>query len=259
MSSLRSLINSMSLNRATSSAATHQGLVYCLLQSEFPDSLLKKLIYVRLLNKYTVKRAKRAENVALAASVQATAEQAIIDSWPQPIDPLFTLSCCRAYVEATNITPRVPCVCCGRAFFVNELTTPYKFSFKDTSLPTTHPLSILRAEYSEPTCISTSLSYLSSVLDDISIHHEYVDIDHDSQSLSLRMCTACVSALESQKIPKFSLSNNLFRGRLPADLRDITWIEEKVCALHRVTADVARLQNAEDRCRLRLLWMIRCR
>jgi hypothetical protein len=103
------------------------------------------------MNKYIATRVKYADNVALAASIQATSEKAVIDSWPQPIDPLFSLSCCKAYIEATNITPRLACVCCSRAFFVNELATPYNFSFNDVSLPTAHPLSILRAEYSEPT------------------------------------------------------------------------------------------------------------
>jgi hypothetical protein len=73
---------------------------------------------------------------------------------------------------------------------------------------------------------SHNYSDMCSILDDISVHHEYVDIDRDARNLSLRVCTACVSALESQKIPKFSLSNNLFRGSLPPDLRYITWIEE---------------------------------
>jgi hypothetical protein len=203
------------------------------------------MLYVRLMNFNTVQRVKYADNVALAVSTQATAEQDIIDFWPQPINPLLSLSYCKAYADATNITPRLPCVSCGRAFFVTELTTTYSFSFDDTCLPTSHPLCILRNEYTEPTPTFTRLSDLCSILDDISVHHEYVDVDRDARNLSLRVCTACVSALESQKIPKFSLSNNLFRGSLPPDLRDITWIEEKVCALHRVTADVARLQNAE--------------
>jgi hypothetical protein len=41
------------------------------------------------------------------------------------------------------------------------------------------------------------------------------------------------------------LRNNLYRGTLPDDLKDITWIKEKVCALHCVSADVACLFNAE--------------
>jgi hypothetical protein len=146
----------MNINRASASAISHCGLVYCLLQSEFPDFFLKKMLHVRLMNFNTVQQ-KYAENVAPAASTQATAEQGIIDSWPQHINTLFSLSCCKAYVDATNITPRLPCVSCGRAFFVTDLTMTYSFSFDDICLPTTHPLCILWNEYTEPTPKFTQL------------------------------------------------------------------------------------------------------
>ncbi|PVF91942.1 hypothetical protein CPB86DRAFT_661132, partial [Serendipita vermifera] len=77
------------------------------------------------------------------------------------------------------------------------------------------------------------------------LFHDYIRVDSSSSSLVLSFCRDCDSSLKSNTIPRFSLRNNLYRGRLPFDLQDITWIEEKVCTLHRVTADVARLQNAE--------------
>ncbi|KIM20804.1 hypothetical protein M408DRAFT_81490, partial [Serendipita vermifera MAFF 305830] len=78
------------------------------------------------------------------------------------------------------------------------------------------------------------------------IFHTYVRCDLETCQLILDLCSECYSPLSRRKLPKFSLCNNLFRGELPNDLQDITWIEEKVCALHRVTADVARLHNAEQ-------------
>lgn len=78
------------------------------------------------------------------------------------------------------------------------------------------------------------------------LHHDYATVDTNLGTISLIFCVECIAALKSKRLPRFSLRNNLFRGILPDEFRDLSWIEEKVCALHRVTADVARLHNAEQ-------------
>jgi hypothetical protein len=78
------------------------------------------------------------------------------------------------------------------------------------------------------------------------IHHEFTSIDIKTCSISLSMCPECDSSLKSFQIPRFSLKNNFWRGKLPSEPHDMSWIEEKIRALHRVTADVARLHNAEQ-------------
>ncbi|KDQ09732.1 hypothetical protein BOTBODRAFT_91622, partial [Botryobasidium botryosum FD-172 SS1] len=61
------------------------------------------------------------------------------------------------------------------------------------------------------------------------------------------ICKDCLSPLKAGRIPKFSLKNGLYRGVLPEDLRDLTWIEEMVCAKYRTTAHVTRLyQSSSD-------------
>ena len=48
------------------------------------------------------------------------------------------------------------------------------------------------------------------------------------------------------QLPKFALKNNLYRGVLPDDLSDLTWVGEQVCALYCSTAIVNRLYGSDD-------------
>ncbi|EJD37178.1 hypothetical protein AURDEDRAFT_47588, partial [Auricularia subglabra TFB-10046 SS5] len=59
-------------------------------------------------------------------------------------------------------------------------------------------------------------------------------------------CSDCDVSLRNGTIPKFALANGLYRGELPEHLRDLTWVEEQVCALHVGTTNVARLFGSSD-------------
>jgi len=64
----------------------------------------------------------------------------------------------------------------------------------------------------------------------------------------VHICDQCNAPLSKSppQLPKFALKNNLYRGELPADLLDLTWVEEQVCALYRSTAIVTRLYGSDD-------------
>ena len=47
-------------------------------------------------------------------------------------------------------------------------------------------------------------------------------------------------------MPKFALANKLYRGTLPNEFCDITWIEEMVCAIFRTTVHVTCLYESID-------------
>ncbi|KAE9395281.1 hypothetical protein BT96DRAFT_761643, partial [Gymnopus androsaceus JB14] len=38
-----------------------------------------------------------------------------------------------------------------------------------------------------------------------------------------------------------ALNNHMYRGELPADSKDITWVEEMACSLYHTTAHIARI------------------
>jgi hypothetical protein len=63
---------------------------------------------------------------------------------------------------------------------------------------------------------------------------------------SIEVCGDCLSKLQQSDIPKFALKNNLYRGRVPDEFSDLTWIEEMVCCVYRTTAHVIRLFNSDN-------------
>ncbi|KAG1898383.1 uncharacterized protein F5891DRAFT_1239317 [Suillus fuscotomentosus] len=72
-------------------------------------------------------------------------------------------------------------------------------------------------------------------------------VDCSSDCIHLFLCSSCcMSLLKPDKVPWFALANNLYRGQLPLHLQDISWVEEKVCAIYRVTAHVTRLFQSSD-------------
>ncbi|KAF9056764.1 hypothetical protein BDP27DRAFT_1146750, partial [Rhodocollybia butyracea] len=54
----------------------------------------------------------------------------------------------------------------------------------------------------------------------------------------------CFSFLTRGKLPRLALNNGLYRGELPDELKDITWVEEMACSLYRTTAHVSRLYGS---------------
>ncbi|KAE9400121.1 hypothetical protein BT96DRAFT_746953, partial [Gymnopus androsaceus JB14] len=58
------------------------------------------------------------------------------------------------------------------------------------------------------------------------------------------LCIQCYGPLCKNTMPRLALNNNMYRGELPPDLQDITWIEEMACALYRTTAHVARIYGS---------------
>lgn len=65
-------------------------------------------------------------------------------------------------------------------------------------------------------------------------------------SVNVYFCAECQSALGKCKLPHLALNNGLYRGELPEDLKDITWVEEMACSLYRTTAHVARLYGSSS-------------
>ncbi|KAK0467380.1 hypothetical protein IW261DRAFT_1306635, partial [Armillaria novae-zelandiae] len=61
----------------------------------------------------------------------------------------------------------------------------------------------------------------------------------------LNVCHACEARLKRGCLPMYSLRNHLFRGSLPEQFHDLTWVEEMVCSIYRCTCHVTRLFPSE--------------
>ncbi|KAG1733091.1 hypothetical protein EDD22DRAFT_788128 [Suillus occidentalis] len=68
----------------------------------------------------------------------------------------------------------------------------------------------------------------------------------NSHATSLFICHSCHRALTHQTLPALALADRLFRGELPDRFCDLTWLEEKVCAIYSITAHVTRLFQSSD-------------
>ncbi|KAG2746806.1 hypothetical protein P692DRAFT_20849406 [Suillus brevipes Sb2] len=72
-------------------------------------------------------------------------------------------------------------------------------------------------------------------------------VDCTSDRVRLFLCASCRASLSKPgNVPRLALANNLYRGQLPSHLQDISWVEEKICAIYCVTAHVTRLFQSSD-------------
>ncbi|KAG2742528.1 hypothetical protein P692DRAFT_20850795 [Suillus brevipes Sb2] len=56
----------------------------------------------------------------------------------------------------------------------------------------------------------------------------------------------CKTPLSCGQLPVLTQANGLFRGELPMQFQDMTWVKEKVCAVYSMTAHVIRLFQSTD-------------
>ncbi|KAF9648667.1 hypothetical protein BDM02DRAFT_3073707, partial [Thelephora ganbajun] len=60
------------------------------------------------------------------------------------------------------------------------------------------------------------------------------------------MCNTCYTYLPKSSMLCFALANKLYCGRLPEEFQDLTWIEERLCAIYSNTAVMTRLYQSSD-------------
>ncbi|KAG1824209.1 hypothetical protein EV424DRAFT_1471943 [Suillus variegatus] len=68
----------------------------------------------------------------------------------------------------------------------------------------------------------------------------------NSKAVELKVCSQCKCSLTQEKIPSLVLANGLFHGALPDQFCDLTWVEEKICAIYSITAHITRLFQSSD-------------
>ncbi|KIM39168.1 hypothetical protein M413DRAFT_75250, partial [Hebeloma cylindrosporum] len=62
----------------------------------------------------------------------------------------------------------------------------------------------------------------------------------------LNICSECYTYLMRKKMPRLALANNLYRGVLPDEFQNLTWVEEMVCSIYRNTAHITCLYGSSD-------------
>jgi hypothetical protein len=62
----------------------------------------------------------------------------------------------------------------------------------------------------------------------------------------MQICSECHSSLAKDRLPRLVLANHLYHGKLPDDFKDLTWVEEMVCAKFRNTAHITRIYQSSE-------------
>ena len=157
------------------------------------------------------------------------------------------MECLQNYRVATCYSQPLVCVSCGRAR--HDVLT-HSVSFKHNDEP---PLIIKRLSSSDPylshkmaTNFKNEFGYDCDSLSGFILCKNGITIEQDKNLISLTFCDECHSTLSKNKLPRLALANQLYRGHLPDEFQDPTWIEEMVCAVYRTTAHVTRLYQSTE-------------
>jgi hypothetical protein len=80
--------------------------------------------------------------------------------------------------------------------------------------------------------IPPPLPYTADVLKDVLVDSAGVcEIPFDECNYELNLCNSYSSEIQKQKTPALTLANKTFLGPVPAELKDLTLIEESMIAL----------------------------
>lgn len=220
-------------------------LIMHILSLEFRGMVFHTLTGTREAALSALNNARRRASLALRKqaeiSLSAAKITSVIDNWPVVPDPEVVLDCVRAYRLGSQWSAPVPCACCARAR-VDAVITDFPLS-DCAELVSYLNLSILRiTRPCHSPCFVTVPDLSSFMLDP----RGFSSVDGSSVIATMHLCQDCIGPLKSNKMPRFALANNLFRGSLPDEFRDLTWIEEMVCSVYRNTAHVSRIYQSSD-------------
>jgi hypothetical protein len=95
--------------------------------------------------------------------------------------------------------------------------------------------------------MSSSFTFCNDIIDGLMMDKLGIHINASTGSAEhFNLCCDCRSFLSKCKILRLALANNLYRGTLPNQFADLTWVEEKVCALYCITVHVTCLFQSSD-------------
>ncbi|KAI6038045.1 hypothetical protein EDC04DRAFT_2570377, partial [Pisolithus marmoratus] len=94
-------------------------------------------------------------------------------------------------------------------------------------------------------CLSPKFNYIHPALHGLLLDHQGI-VRNEKAEATLQVCSDCSTDLSKEKIPRFALANDLYRGELPEMFTDLTWVEEKVCAIYCTTVHVTHLFQSSD-------------
>ncbi|KAE8231254.1 hypothetical protein CF326_g3731 [Tilletia indica] len=210
--------------------------------------LLQPLRENNALPPYLPQRAPEAPQVYATSSPSptATSEEPNTedDSWPSPISQQQKNDCMQAFRAGTDITIGPTCSVCARRSFNKDIifqsNTVHCRRVDAASLN----LDILRITDEHILGRqSDEFTFACPSLQNLALCQAGVVMEGDKAQLEI--CQECHNYLSHRppKLPPLSLKNGNIRGTLPPHLRDVTWLEERLCAKYLASACVVRLYD----------------
>lgn len=177
----------------------------------------------------------------IAAAQQASAQYDC--EWPSVVPYNVVLKCLDQYYEGSKWTEPPVCAVCGQYQRNIEI---YDLSHGEhLNLGVLRLCDLFIIEKCMIQCLSPEFNYLNSALDGTMLDHCGIVCD-EVHKAKLNNCGDCSTDLFKQKIPRFALANGLYWGELPDMFTDLTWVEEKICAIYCTTAHVTCLFQSSD-------------
>ena len=167
------------------------------------------------------------------------------ENWPQLISPLVKQSIREDFIKLTSASTLKTGVCAACA-----QSCPCRLL--ETIRPSSIDLNLLRRPDAfdvdemvvEPwLCNSVSapiFPFRDGPLADILLDPK--GVNGQGSETELTVCKSCLSSLRCGRIPDFALSNHMFIGDVPSELKDLTIVKESMIALCRTKCCILRLK-----------------
>ena len=160
-------------------------------------------------------------------------------NWPGPVaDPksIYADFYYDLHSRANNIT----CACCS--CIQHSLNDAEKVSATELYLT----VLAVKLEY-----IKTEFSWRSGVP---SLDSQNIMVDHgsiflsatDTQEPYLTMCKPCQYQLSDKCLPPQALANHRWIGEVPEELKQLTWLKEKLLARRHLVGSIVRLEDRHE-------------
>ena len=194
-------------------------------------------------------RRKLKRKLEKEATIQSAKQEVDVyeAAWPTQVSQTRILECLNAYREGTIWSDPPICAVCGQG----SSDVKVVHYGEDTSMPPPFSLEILQIsdkfiiENCILKCNSAEFVFGCNAFDGLMLDKAGTS-ECTLTGGSLNCCPECYASLRRNKIPRMALANNLYRGVLPAQFNDLTWVEEMVCAIYRNTAHITRLYGSSD-------------
>lgn len=220
-------------------------LINSILEFEYGPTVVQTLNHEPLSVSERHKLIRREDKQSHVARIAAEGLERQIQ-WPVIVPQEIVLECQTAYCKATEWSDPPVCAVCAQYQSDCKVVTVVEGETSDLyfeSLRVTDPFVI---QTSIVQGLSNRFIFGSPLVDGLMLEKVGV-ISVADHCVSLNVCDSCRAALRKpNRIPRLALRNHLFRGELPVQFHDLTWIEEKICAIYCITAHVTRLFQSAD-------------